>query len=154
MKDVLIIFVVLLVLLTLISTVGGSIRQKEAFFEVPIVPVSQPQSPASVPLGLPPPPPEIAALLEARAASNASKQPEHTENDDSIMQLGANSESTVESKLSGFASMLSSEINDIMPSITNMGTPQNTLPSIMPGVEKFENFKIEAFDYVESYAIY
>lgn len=153
MKDVLVIFIVLLVLLTLISTFGGSIRQKERFYEVPKVPSTPSQPTPGVPMGLPPPPPEVAALLASSSSSNIS---------DSEASEASEEENTVSSQmqkmkdaLSKVPSMLTNDLQGVMPSITTMGAPQTALPSLLPEIpEKFENFQIEAFDNVESYAVY
>lgn len=65
MKDVIIVFVILLVLLTLISTFGGSVRPKERFYEVPSVPSTMPSTANKVPS-----PDELAAMLKKISEQN------------------------------------------------------------------------------------
>ena len=54
MKDILIVFGVLLVLVILISTFGGSLRVRERYEEEPKVPAASPAPPAVHPEGPPP----------------------------------------------------------------------------------------------------
>lgn len=159
MKDVLIIFIVLLVLLTLISTFGGSIRQKEKFYEVPKVPdvkendISQL---SGIPMGLPPPPPEIAALLASTHLPTIEEKAAAQPAQEAKLGFAGNN------KVPSVASMLSSEVQSVMPQITTLGMPQNAIPAMMmSGLEKFENvgngiesFQIEAFDNIDAYAAY
>lgn len=66
MKDVMILFIILLLLLTLISTLGGSIRKTETFSDsFPIIPPPH----YSVPSEMPKPPSDVASIL-----SNSAKQ--------------------------------------------------------------------------------
>lgn len=126
MKDVLYIFLVLLVLLIIISTMGGSIRHKERFYQVPQVPTTQPQKDPE--LRMPTPPPEIAALLK-----DIPLEP-------SNMEIMLNS--------------LASDYRDVMPPVTTLATPQSALPVLLEKFDDGNNNTIEAFDDATSYAAY
>jgi hypothetical protein len=155
MKDVLIVFIILLVLLILISTLGGSIRQKEMFYEIPKVPDANAMDIhelTSIPLGLPPPPPEIAALLQQ--GSSYQDIPNLEEIYLQNMHLEEPyPESDPNRSFSSIANDLSSDVQSMMPHITTMGTPQNTISQLLSDqdyIEKIENRVENIFD-VEPY---